>query len=617
MKVCPNCKQVFPDDHSFCGNCGARLIIKTMYCGKCGTQVKSGQKFCGSCGAPISSDIISTMKEAAGQIKTKLDDSAKKILSDENINKVKNTASAVRDLADENISKVSAQVKETCSAENATKLKHSILNIYADFKEVVSAIRESRFSSEIGLKLVKLCMVISVVLTVLTVPIDSPRNISALLKRFIGIVYALNVNTAIALVIWYKRSIFQVIQKEHLDNSLDEKGQTILIAMCVGFSLIPIVFTGGIIGLIIVGVALFLRWKNIWTAIHYPGVGTAFIKVFVVIGKALLIIIITVLIYIPIYAINELIDKDVAKGIMPMVVLGMIFLEIILFKYQNFSNKESEYDYSKQYKCIKFIGLFCLTLGISGLIKWALNKDINVDLDSTIVADNVASPDAVVDFQPDTVTDNSVSTHSSTNVPPTNPIDLSTSGNLENIGTIITPDNAGVDNSCITSQFSQTIPENPLPTNSNATPYPYSYSAIINSVGQNSDVGTTDFLPPNSSEVLGRNDFNPASKTENVVNCGVGANISSMDPLEQSSSNSSSHFSTDGQHIYVDSNHDGHKPIDVVDANPAGVNTIRSESGSSGSYEHGNVIRDQKTAAIIDDEEVTSKYDIVHKSSKV
>lgn len=602
MKVCPNCKQVFPDDHSFCGNCGSRLIIKTMYCGKCGTQIKSGQKFCGSCGAPISSDIISTMKETAGQIKTKLDDSAKKILSDENINKVKNTASAVRDLADENISKVSAQVKETCSAENATKLKHSILNIYADFKEVVSAIRESRFSSEIALKLVKLCMVISVLLTFLTVPIDSPRNISALLilallKRFIGIVYALNVNTAIALVIWYKRSIFQVIQKSHLDNSLDEKGQNILIAMCVGFSLIPIALTGGI-GLIIVGVTLFWRWKNIWTAIHYPGVGTAFIKVFVVIGKALLIIIITVLIYIPIYAIHELIDENIARVIMPMVILGMIFLEIILFKYQNFSSKEGEYDYSKQYKCIKFVGLFCLTLGISGLIKWALNKDINVDLDSTIIADNTATPDYAVDFQPDTVTDNSVSTHRSMNVPPINPIDLSTSGNLENVGTIITP-------------------ESPLPTNSNATPYPYSYSAIINSVGQNSDVGTTDFLPPNSSEVLGRNDFNPAPKTENVVNCGVGVNISSMDPLEQSSSNSSSHFSTDGQHIYVDSSHDGHKPIDMVDANPSGVNTIRSESGSSGSYEHGGIIRNQKTGAIITDEAVTAKYDIVHKSSKV
>lgn len=612
MKVCPNCKQVFPDDHSFCGNCGARLIIKTMYCGKCGTQVKSGQKFCGSCGAPISSDIISTMKEAAGQIKTKLDDSAKKILSDENINKVNNTASAVRDLADENISKVSAQVKETCSAENATKLKHSILNIYADFKEVVSAIRESRFSSEIALKLVKLCMVISVLLTFLTVPIESPRNISALFQRFIEIACTLSFNTAIALVIWYKRSIFQVIQKSHLDNSLDEKGQTILIAMCVVFSLIPIALTAGI-GLIIVGVTLFWRWKNLWTAIHYPGVGTIFLKSFVVIGITLYFSIVPICV-----GIFDLLGKEVSSISAITIVLGLIVaIEFLLLMYQNFSSNESEYDYSKQYKCIKFIGLFCLTLGISGLIKWALNKDINVDLDSTIVADNVASPDAVVDFQPDTVTDNSVSTHGSTNVPPTNPIDLSTSGNLENIGTIITPDNAGVDNSCTTSQFSQTTPESPLSTNSNVNPYPYSYSAIINSVGQNSDVGTTDFLPSNSSEVLGRNDFNPAPKTENVVNCGVGANISSMDPLERSSSNSSSHFSTDGQHIYVDSSHDGHKPIDVVDDNQAKVVTIRSESGSSGSYEHGGVIRDQETGAIITDEAVTAKYDTIHKSYKV
>ena len=64
---------------------------------------------------------------------------------------------------------------------------------------------------------------------------------------------------------------------------------------------------------------------------------------------------------------------------------------------------------------------------------------------------------------------------------------------------------------------------------------------------------------------------------------------------------------TDGQHIYAGN---ANKPIDFVNDNPAGVTTIRSEYGSSGTYENGGVIRDQKTGQIIDDEGIKAKYNL-------
>src|SRR5712692_189673 len=47
---CPRCQSENPDDHRFCGECGARLELT---CPECSAVNPPTNKFCGGCGAAL------------------------------------------------------------------------------------------------------------------------------------------------------------------------------------------------------------------------------------------------------------------------------------------------------------------------------------------------------------------------------------------------------------------------------------------------------------------------------------------------------------------------------------------------------------------------------------
>jgi hypothetical protein len=47
---CPSCGSINPDGRSFCGDCGAKLMVR---CPLCGNKSLPGKKFCADCGAAL------------------------------------------------------------------------------------------------------------------------------------------------------------------------------------------------------------------------------------------------------------------------------------------------------------------------------------------------------------------------------------------------------------------------------------------------------------------------------------------------------------------------------------------------------------------------------------
>ncbi len=48
---CPECGAMVDKAKKFCGNCGAKIVLKERLCAECGTLVPEGAGFCSNCGA--------------------------------------------------------------------------------------------------------------------------------------------------------------------------------------------------------------------------------------------------------------------------------------------------------------------------------------------------------------------------------------------------------------------------------------------------------------------------------------------------------------------------------------------------------------------------------------
>jgi len=51
---CPNCQRENPPDHTFCGGCGARLVV---LCSRCGKECPPANAFCGACGNRLAVEV--------------------------------------------------------------------------------------------------------------------------------------------------------------------------------------------------------------------------------------------------------------------------------------------------------------------------------------------------------------------------------------------------------------------------------------------------------------------------------------------------------------------------------------------------------------------------------
>ena len=208
------------------------------------------------------------------------------------------------------------------------------------------------------------------------------------MENFFSNLIGITITAFIIFLIWSHRSVF-IIRKENLDTSLDITGQRILLAICIGFSLIPITLTGGF-GLIVIGITLFMRWKKLWSAIHYKGVGTIFIRSSLLYCMAALLGFVALICF--------LTETSMVGLSLSIIVLFIIAL--------NFVNSSKGYDYTQQNKCIKFIIIFCVTLGISGLFVWALASDNGIGDNTLDVADNTSNADQNMILQSNNLNDN-------------------------------------------------------------------------------------------------------------------------------------------------------------------------------------------------------------------
>ena len=654
MKICPKCNKEFTDDNSFCGNCGVPLEIKPVYCTKCGHLIEAGQTFCGECGAKIPEDLKTLLKENLTQVGKKV----RETLSDENVNRLRNTAQSI--LANENNDSANTSlsvIDKVVVFINGLLLK--IIGFLPNLEKRFPT-EESRYSA--FKKIFYLGVISCSMITFLCNILDNPRlmykypAIYEFLDEY-STIFSLIIISSVIISWIFAYTVFYIFVKSNVIKFILKLVLNIFIGLLICSALSLLI--GPLSPILTIILAIIANKKRFAILSNYKSyvVYAIFSQVLPIVCFVMLVIILFI----------ALLSGNTGRGldfVLSILLLVAFLAPIITMNYA--LNKEYKkgipfLQFMRIYQTIPFVILLCLSsyltmTRISGLsgdsIFGAEGTDFmidNVEINSAEASsmpvntqlnshnttilnnDNLVSDVRISQFNINQSLTNSMSHDHVTNIETSN-------GLNDNVGSVAKDDRVigSIDNSShneiktgshskvstmTIDEHNGIVKENGKIVGSadhfagearihnymtRSTTTVDEHSGTIKKDGQiigsaNHFGGETRIHNYNAGSITTIDDHNGAIR-EN------GNYIGKVDNFGGETKITHTNLHTDGQHIYAGN---ANKPIDFVDDNPAGVTTIRSEYGSSGTYENGGVIRDQKTGQIIDDEGIKAKYNLI------
>ena len=661
MKICPKCNKEFTDDNSFCGNCGVPLEIKPVYCTKCGHLIEAGQTFCGECGAKIPEDLKTLLKENLTQVGKKV----RETLSDENVNRLRNTAQSI--LANENNDSANTSlsvIDKVVVFINGLLLK--IIGFLPNLEKRFPT-EESRYSA---FKKIFYLGVISSMITFLCNILDNPRlmykypAIYEFLDEY-STIFSLIIISSVIISWIFAYTVFYIFVKSNVIKFILKLVLNIFIGLliCSALSLL-IVPLSPILTIILAIIANKKRFAILSNYKSYV-VYAIFSQVLPIVCFVMLVIILFI----------ALLSGNTGRGldfILSILLLVAFLAPIITMNYA--LNKEYKkgipfLQFMRIYQTIPFVILLCLSsyltmTRISGLSGDSIfgtegtdfmidNAEINSAEASSIPNNtqlNSHSATILNNNEPfNNVNPSSFNMDHSFNATTSNPIsynhvnNIETSNGLnENVGTVAKDGRVigSIDNSSHNEIKTGSYPKVSTITIDEHNGIVKENGQIVGSADhfggemriRNYNTGNVTTIDDHSGiikengQIVGSADhfggetrirnYNTGSITTIDDHSGTirenGNYIGKVDNFGGESKITHTNLHTNEQHIYAGN---ANKPIDVVDNNPAGVTTIRSEYGGSGTYENGGVVRDQKTGQIVDDENIKAKYDLIRENN--
>lgn len=621
MKICPKCNKEFTDDNSFCGNCGILLEIKPVYCTKCGHIIEAGQTFCGECGAKVPEDLKTVLKENLTQVSKKV----RETLSDENVNRLRNTAQSMLSSENNNSANMSlSMIDRVVEIINGLLLK--IIGFLPNLEKRFPT-EESRYNA---FKKIFYLSVISSIITFLCNVFNNPRLIYKYpaIYEFLdeySTIFSLIIIASVIISWIFAYTVFYIFVKSNVIKFILKLVLNIFIGLLICSALSLLI--GPLSPILTIVLAIIANRKRFVILSKY--------KSYVMYAIFSLVLPIVCFVMLASILFIALLSGNTGKGldfILSILVLVAFVSPIITMNYA--LNKEYKkgvpfLQFMGIYQKIPFIILLCLSsyltmTRISGLsgdsIFGAEGTDFitdNTEVNSAEAASisdytqlNAHSTTILNNNDPfNNVNSSSFNMDQSLNETTPNPIShnhvngIETSNGLnDNVGNVAK--NGQIISSMDTSNHNEVKTGGYSKISTNIVD---EHSGIVKENGQ--IVGSAY---PSGGETRIRN-YNTGDITTIDDRSGTirenGQFIGKVDNFGGETKNTINNLHTDGQHIHAGSTH---KPIDVVDDNPAGVTTIRSPSGHSGTYENGGVIRDQKTGHIVDDKGIKAKYDLIH-----